>query len=262
MSTSIQQTISPDAERATDGTRLRFGTTALVAGLLSQLPLGALHPHREHPNDSVAAFSEYAHSQDWVLVHLGQFLGLLLATLGLVAVASVLARRRGAAGVLGLVAGTTAVVSAAVFAVQMAVDGVALKAAIDAWQSASGATDQAAAYQVADAVRSVEKGLSALFNLLNGITVVTLGLGLTLGRGPGRRWGWLGAVAGIGLATVGVLTALTGFSDAASAVALPATLAFAVFSVATMAAAWRRAETPAPAVARTTSGVGAATGRR
>lgn len=220
--------------------RLRFGATALLVGLLTQIPFGALHPHREYPNDSIAAFHEYAHSEDWVLVHLAQFLGLLVVTVGLVALATTLARQRGAAGIFGLVATVTALISAAVFAVQMAVDGVALKAAIDAWESATGATDQAAAYRVADSIRSIEKGLSALFNLTNGLTLLNLGIGLTLSRDRGRRLGWLAAVAGVGLLTVGVITAQTGFSHEASALALPATVALAVFAVGLMITTWRR----------------------
>jgi hypothetical protein len=54
------------------------------------------------------------------------------AAIGLVTVAASLARQRGPAGFLGVVAAVTAVTSTAVFAVQMAVDGVALKAAVDA----------------------------------------------------------------------------------------------------------------------------------
>jgi hypothetical protein len=223
--------------------RLRVGTAALLAGLLSQIPLGAMHPHREYANDSVAAFHEYSHSEDWVLVHLGQFLGLLLVTIGVVAVATTLARKRGVAGTLGLVAAVTALVAAAVFAVQMAVDGVALKAAIDAWESATGAIDQAAAYRVADSVRSVEKGLSALFNITNGLTLLSLGVGLTFGHGHGRRLGWLAAVAGVGLLAVGVMTARTGFSHEASSLALPATGALAVFAVGMAVTTWRRTDT-------------------
>jgi hypothetical protein len=226
-----------------DPNRLRVGATALLVGLLSQIPFGALHPHREYPNDSVAAFHEYAHSEDWVLVHLAQFLGLLLVTVGLVALATTLARQRGAAGIFGLIAAVTTLISAAVFAVQMAVDGVALKAAIDAWESATGATDQAAAYRVADSIRSIETGLSALFNLTNGLTLLNLGIGLTLGRGPGRRLGWLAAIAGVGLLTVGVITAQTGFSNEASTLALPATGALAVFAVGLMITTWRSAAT-------------------
>jgi hypothetical protein len=241
MTTTILQATPPTRiEGPSDLERLRLGSAAVLAGLVSQIPLGALHPHREHPNDSVAAFHEYAHSHDWVLVHLGQFLGLLLITIGLVAVACTLTRHRGTVGLLGLAALVTAFASAAVFAVQMAVDGVALKAAVDAWQAATSPIDQAAAYRVADSVRSIEKGLSALFNLTNGLTLLTLGVGLTRCRDLGRRLGWLAAVAGVGLLAVGVLTALTGFSSQASSVALPATATFLVFAAGMVAATWRR----------------------
>ena len=100
-----------------------------------------------------------------------------------------------AASFLGLAAAVMAVVSAAVFAVQMAIDGVALKAAIDAWEAASSTADATAAYRVAESVRSVEKGLSALFNLVNGLTLLSLGAGLcssAAAEGAGsvgsRRW--------------------------------------------------------------------------
>jgi hypothetical protein len=238
---------APDVEpdRPRDPNRLRYGTAMLVAGLGAQVPLGALHPHQEYANDSVAAFHEYAHSQAWVLVHLGQFLGLLLVSIGLVTVATTLARKTGAAGFLGLVAAVSALVAAAVFAVQMAVDGVALKAAIDAWESATGATDQAAAYRVAESIRSVEKGLSALFNITNGLTLLSLGVGLPLAdnrdRGGGRWLGWLAVLAGVGLLTVGVLTARTGFSHSASTVALPASAAMAAFGIGIMVTTWRGA---------------------
>ncbi|GAA3510714.1 hypothetical protein [Georgenia daeguensis] len=46
---------------------------------------------------------------------------------------------------------------AAVFAVQMAVDGVALKGAVDTWVNAAEA-DRQAAFVAAEAVRWTEKG--------------------------------------------------------------------------------------------------------
>jgi hypothetical protein len=241
--TSIRTTpVTPptDTLRIESPTQLRLGTAALVTGLLSQIPLGAMHPHRENANDSVAAFHEYARSGDWVLVHLGQFLGLTLATIGLVAMATSLGRHRGVASFLGLAAAVMAVVSAAVFAVQMAVDGVALKAAIDAWEAASSTADATTAFRVAESVRSVEKGLSALFNLVNGLTLLSLGAGLSLGGGRGRRLGWIAAVAGVGFVAVGFLTARTGFSHEATSVALPATGALLVFAVGMTFAGWRQ----------------------
>ena len=66
---------------------------------------------------------------------------------------------------------------------------------------------------------------------------------LVLGRGPGRRLGWLAAIAGVGLLTVGVITAQTGFSHEASTLALPATGALAPFAVGLMITTWRSAAT-------------------
>ena len=235
------QPVAPDdPSRYDDPNRLRLGTAAMLLGLLSQVPLGSLHPHQEYANDSAAAFHEYAHSQDWVLVHLGQFLGVLILTVGLVSVATALSRQRGAAGFLGVAAAVTAVISAAVFAVQMAVDGVALKAAVDDWVSATGTVDRDVAYRVAESMRSLEKGLSALFNTTNGLTVLSLGVGLTLTRGPGRRLGWVAAVAGVGLGAVGVITARTGFSHEATSLMVPTTAVLAVFVVGMTIVAWRR----------------------
>ena len=241
MTTTTIERRHTDAGRPVDSTRLRLGAGALVVGLLGQVPLGTLHPHQEYANDSAAAFHEYAHSKDWVLVHLGQYVGVLLVAIGLVAIATSLARQRGPAGFLGMVAAVTAVTSAAVFAVQMAVDGVALKAAIDAWASATGTAERDAAYLVAESVRSVEKGLSALFNITNGVTLLSLGAGLAL-TGRSRWLGWIAAVAGLGLVAVGVITARTGFSHEATALMLPTTAAVAVFAVGMLVTAWRRTD--------------------
>lgn len=219
-------TVTPDAP-----THLRLGSAAMVVGLLGQVPLGALHPHREYANDSVAAFHEYAHSEAWGLVHLGQYLCVLLVAAGLVALAAPLARGRGLAGFLGVVAAVAAVASAAVFAVQMAVDGIALKAAVDAWVSATGTAEQDTAYRVAESVRSMEKGLSALFNLTNGVTLLSLGTALAVSPGR-RRWlGWIATLAGSGLVGVGVITARTGFSHEATNLMLPTTATVALFAV-------------------------------
>ena len=50
-------------------------------------------------------------------------------------------------------------------------------------------------------------------------------------------------IAGVGLLTVGVITAWTGFSHEASALALPATGAPMVFAVGMMVTTWRATAT-------------------
>ena len=184
-----------DASPGTDADRsfLRLGAALGLLGIVVQVVMDRLHPHRVAPNDSAEVFREYAGSRGWTAVHLGQFVGTLLIVLALVALARTLTGQRGVAGALALVATVTAVLVAAVFAVQMAVDGVALKAAIQAWTAAPTPVSQAATFQIAESVRWTEKGLGAFFQILNGTTLLTLGLSIVRGD---RYPTWLGLVGG------------------------------------------------------------------
>src|SRR5215203_380207 len=161
---------------------LRIAAVAIPVGLVLQIVMETLHPSKADPNDSAAAFQEYAASTTWIIVHIGQFFAALLVVLGLVALARSLSRQGGVTGALAVIGGATAILVAAIFAVQMAVDGVALKATIDTWINATEAADKASAYQVAEGIRALEKGLSGFFHLANGTTLLVLGLAITLGR--------------------------------------------------------------------------------
>jgi hypothetical protein len=225
-----------------DRSLLRIGAIAGALGVVLQLVTDQLHPAHAHPNDSAAAFAEYARSDIWVSVHIGQFLGTLLIVVALVALARSAARQPGVAGALAVVGTVAAVVVAAVFTVQMAVDGVALKAAVDAWSSAAG-PDKPTAFLMADDVRAVEKGLGGFFQMSNGLTLLALGLSLALGR-MFRRWlGWVGAIAGVGWFVGGVTTAHTGFSVAASRILMGPLLLTLVFVVGVCVAMWRTSTT-------------------
>lgn len=74
-------------------------------------------------------FAEYAQSGSWEWVHLGQFAGVLLVLAGLLLLCRALRPR---APHLALLAGGLVVATAAGWAVLQAVDGVALKQAVDA----------------------------------------------------------------------------------------------------------------------------------
>jgi hypothetical protein len=208
---------------------LRFGAVSAVLGIVLEVVMDRLHPSGADPNDSAAAFAEYARSGDWAYVHIGQFLGTVLIVLALVAIGRALASQPGAAGALADIGSVTAVLVAAVFAVQMAVDGVALKSAVDAWAGASSGVERSTAFGVAESVRSLEKGLSSFFHLTNGLTLLALGLSAALGHRLARWLGAVGALAGAGFLVGGVVVARTGFSAQANRVLLPALLLSAVF---------------------------------
>ena len=203
----------------------------------------ALHPSNADPNDSAAAFQEYAASNTWTIVHIGQFFAALLVALALVTLARSLTRQGGVAGALAVIGGVTAILVAAIFAVQMAVDGVALKATIDTWTSATQAGDKASAYQVAEGMRALEKGLSGFFHLVNGTTLLALGLAIAFGRSYPRWLGWVGAVSGLGFLAGGIVTAHTGFSPLAGTVLLGPTVLGAIFLIGAAVCMWRRSST-------------------
>lgn len=204
-----------------------FGAAAAFGGFALQAVASAWHPSSAPPNDSVAAFHEYAHSESWVLVHLGQFAGALLVALALIIIARSIPRD-GATGVLALIGGAAATIWAAIFGVQMAVDGFALKAAVDAWHAVP-AADQPAAFLVAESVRAIEKGLSSLFHLTNGAALLSLGLAISIGGAYPRWLGWFGTAAGAGYLAGGIAVAHTGFSPEASGILSSALLPGVVF---------------------------------
>jgi hypothetical protein len=228
-------------EAVPDAALLRVGAVAGFTGVLLQVAMDQMHPAHADPNDSKAAFTEYSHYGLWTVVHIGQFVGTLLLVIALLALARGLSRQRGPAGALGVLGAVTAILVAAVFAVQMAVDGVALRSAIDVWTSAPTGPDKVSAFQVAEGMRGLEKGLSGFFHLSNGLTLVALGLSIVLGRLYAR---WLGAtavLAGLAFFTGGVVTAHTGFSADAGRVLTPALVLLVVFVIGICISMWRDA---------------------
>jgi hypothetical protein len=215
-----------------------------MIGVLVQVPLGMWHPHREDPNNSVAVFQEYSHADDWVIVHLGQFAGTLLITFGLVSLAYSLSAQEGIRGTLARWAATATVILAAVFAVQMAVDGIALKAAIDAWAAAPLGPEKSAAFLVADGMRGLEKGLAALFQITNGVALIALGLALPTARWLTHCLRWIAVTGGLAFVIGGTVVALTGFSTIASNIALVPTAIVPVFLLGAAMLMWQsRADT-------------------
>ena len=238
-------TEDPTPHNTHDKPLLRLAATLGIVGVALQVVMDRLHPHHVDPNNSVAVFREYAESHDWTWVHIGQFAGTLFIVVGLIALARSLSRQRGVAGALGVVGALTGLLVAAVFTVQMAVDGVALKAAIDAWTHAS-AADQTAAFQVAESVRWTEKGLGGFFQMLEGATLLALGLSIAFGHRYPKWLGWVGGLAGVTMIAGGTVTARTGFSAQAGLILTPATVLLAVFVVGTFTLMGRRNRTVRP----------------
>jgi hypothetical protein len=227
-------------DRSSDRALMRIGAVAGVAGIAVQVAMTFLHPSHADPNNSLDAFEEYSHSTNWTDVHIGQFLGTFLIALSLIALARALSRQHGLPGALAIVGAVTTVMLATIFAVQMAVDGVALRSTIETWANATGA-EKSSAFQVAEGMRALEKALSAFFHLSNGATLVALGLSVALGHLYARWLGVAAVLAGLGFLVGGVITGHSGFSASSGVFLTPALLLMVVFVTGICISMWRRA---------------------
>jgi hypothetical protein len=199
----------------------------------------SMHPMEADPKNATAAFTEYAADQNWIIGHLLQFAGAAL----LLGFMLILSRQLRATSGLRQIATGSAIASLAVAAVLQAVDGIALKATINAWAAAPVA-EKPAAFSAAFAVRQIEIGLAALLGILFGATCALFGLLL---HGDGRYPRWIGGAAfagGVGFAAGGVWTARDGFSAVVMNIQMPASLMVLAFAVGVAALHWRRSQLP------------------
>lgn len=200
-----------DARMEMEAITTRLGAVALPLGIILFVVATAIfHPHREDPMDNPAVFMEYAQSDSWVVVHFVQWIAALLLIGGLVSLYySITKKPEAGTGVarFGLV---SAVVTATAFTMLQAVDGVALKWAVDAWASAP-AGEEVAAFAAAKAVRWTEYALQSYSNILLGVTLLLYALAMALGTSYPRWLGWLAAGSGAAWIAHGVMVPYVGF---------------------------------------------------
>jgi hypothetical protein len=163
---------------------LRLGGGLLAAGfVLFALVTQLFHPSHDENNHPVI-FDKYDHSDAWVAVHMGQFIAVLIALAGFVALHGLL-EMRGKDVVLTRLAFGATIATAAVWAVLQAVDGTALKETTEAWAHAS-PDERGLRFGDAETMRWTEWGLQSYFRLLLGITFVLFGTALA-SSAAGRR---------------------------------------------------------------------------
>jgi hypothetical protein len=212
----------------------RIAAVCAFAGA-ALLALGTiLHPGEADPNNAAAAFAEYAASRHWIAVHLIQFAGVA----AMIAALLVLGRQL-EAGALPRLATGGAVASLALAAALQAVDGIALKAMVDAWAAAP-AAEKNAAFRAAFAVRQIEIGFASLSSLVFGATATLYGAAVVTTRAFPAWLGWLGIAAGLGIAATGVAIAYTGFSELEMLILMPASFLLLAWMAGLGVMMWRR----------------------
>jgi hypothetical protein len=233
-------------------TRLIVAGALIVGGYIANTVVGLFHPSRENPNNHLAVFAEYASSTDWIWVHYAQFAGALTMLAGFVVLHSALTVVR-AASALDLVAFGAAITTAATVTVLQAVDGVALKHAVNAWAVATG-PDKAARFADAEVVRWIEWGVNSYFYTMFGVTLVLFGAALLRSILP--KWlGMAALVAGLAFVAAALPVGYRGFQTSPAAmvavVALGATAIGIIISGVRAQHVTRPDDAPPPTVQRT-----------
>ena len=190
---------------------LRLSATLLFIGALVSAVAEVLHPHLENPNNHIAVFAEYAHSADWTAVHLGEFVGAAVFIAGLLVLFFALNVSEGTPRWVGLFGAIAAGVALALYGVQMAVDGVALKQATDAWASAP-AAEKAARFASAEAIRWLEWGTASYQSFMFGLALVLLAIVIVWTARVPRPIGYLMGLYGITYLVQGWVIGTEGFS--------------------------------------------------
>ena len=195
------------APRFDERTLLKLAGCLLVGGFLFFFVATQIHPHGSE-NDHPVIFQRYADTDGWIMIHFGQFAG-VLATLGGFVVLYRMLSVRHEVPVLARCAVGAVIATAGVWAVLQAIDGVALKHAVDSWAEASGA-EKAVRFADAEVLRWSEWGLQAYFRLLLGLTFVLFGVAVVR-TGVVARWlGVVGIAGGLLYAAVGIAVGHTG----------------------------------------------------
>src|SRR5437763_7412979 len=152
---------------------LRVPATLVFGGVLLSLVVGFFHPDGP-ANDHAAAFAEYAHSEAWIAVHLGQFVGMMVIVAGLLALFLVLNGQPGRSVWAGPFGAAAAVLALGLYGVLQAVDGVALKHAVDAWATAPEA-ERAARLARAETIRWLEWSVRSYHSFMLGVSFLLFG---------------------------------------------------------------------------------------
>jgi hypothetical protein len=220
-----------------DATTTRIGAVAMPIGVVLIAISEVFHPSREDPMDFPAVFEEYAQSNVWTTVHLGEYFGFLFLLGGLVALYYSVSARPGAGAGIAPFGFAAAVATAASFTVLQAVDGVTLRYAVHNWVSAP-ASEKPAAFAAAEVARWTEIGMNGFSYFLAGLTLLLFGLAIALGRTYPRWAGLIAVVSGAALMYDGVVVVdYEGFAP--DIVKLLGLLLLAVWALAMAALMWR-----------------------
>jgi hypothetical protein len=221
---------------------LAVAAAAAIVGPLLYIPVTLLHPPGV-PSDHPATFRQYALSHAWVAVHVAQLACMVAGLAGLTGIGASMVRLQQNGRVLALYAAWLAAAGIPLAGVLQAVDGIALKRAVDAWV-AGGGTVGSASFAAARAVRWLEEGVNAVLGLLLGPAVILTGAAMARGAVYPRWMGWIGMAVGTAVAIGALVVANEGFSPTAQVWVLARNPALWIWTAVAGVLLWRRLRLP------------------
>jgi hypothetical protein len=194
---------------------LRVGSIAFLAGIVIAVVSTAIHPSREDPSNHPLVLAEYARDDSWIAVHIGQFAGgIMVFAGGFVALFRLLVQSESStASILAWIGLTLAIMTASAIAVLQAIDGIALKMAVDSWVAAP-LEDKAVTFRIAEGIRFIEYGTNSIFRILQGILALIFGVAIVKSKLLSKWIGGAGVVIGAVVIYAGVEVAYFGFGYA------------------------------------------------
>jgi hypothetical protein len=174
-------------------------------------------------------------------VHLGQFAGMAVIIAGLLGLYFALDVRAGGAAWMARLGAVCATVTLGLYGVLQAVDGVALKHAVDAWTSAP-ESEAAARFASAEAIRWLEWGVRSYQSFMFGLTLILLGSAVALTAKLPRAIGYLMGLSGLTYIMQGWVLGTEGFSETNTSAILASYVLILAWTIWLLVVAWRKKE--------------------
>lgn len=227
---------------------VRLAATLLFFGLVVFEVVGVLHP--AGANDHQVAFTNYAASGNWTAIHLAQFICMAVLIAGLLVLFFAFQVSQGTQRWVGFFGAVSASVALALSGVLYAVDGVALKQAVDAWASAP-AAEKPTRFANAEAIRWLEWGVRSYQDLMLGLALVLYAIVILSTASPVPRLvGYLMGASGLALIVLDWLIGIQGFAPIGEVPSDAAQFLLFVSSAWLLVVAWRRKNSDKGALAR------------
>lgn len=224
-------------ETISSSAALRLSAWLLLMGQILYIVVTQFHAGGD-ANDHHAIFATYAGNGIWTAVHFGQFASMAVLLAGLLILSFALDFQAGTARWLGRCGAAAAAATLALYGALQAIDGVALKQAVNAWENAPDA-EKAARFASAEAIRWLEWGMRSYQDF-------TLGLALLLLAGAAARTvtvprpiAYLMGLSGLAYLAQGWVAGTEGFSPTQSVAIVLAWVLSLAWMTWLVVAAWR-----------------------